>query len=206
MPDIYRQVGRLHASGIGQGFLSTLGERFLALLYEAIDRSDSSVLITRMEEGEVVGFVTGSLGLGPIYRALLKRPLRLAVSLAPVLLSPTRAWKVVELLVHSRHTAHDQPGWPRAELLSIVVAPAWRGRRVADGLYAALVDHFRRTGEPGFRIVVGQSLAPAHSFYRRMGARPAGVVSVHGGAPSTVYVQDVASGPRDDAVLAPSIM
>ena len=41
----YRKVAQVHAASINRGFLSSLGERFLALLYEAIDADRNSILI-----------------------------------------------------------------------------------------------------------------------------------------------------------------
>lgn len=192
---VYRQVASLHAQGIDQGFLPTLGEPFLALLYEAIDQGASSVLLTHQEDGRVVGFVSGSHGLGPVYRSLLRRPARLAAALWPVLLSPAKLWRVIEILRHSARSA--TPGavdLPSAELISIVVAPAWRGREVAERLYRALEAHFAGEGTGRFKIVVGETLGPAHRFYRRMGAVPAAEAVVHGGARSVVYVHTVAAG------------
>lgn len=184
----YRQVARLHAQGIDQGFLTSLGEKFLALLYETIDRSGTAVLITHAEQGQVVGFVAGTReGLGEIYRALLRRPIRLALSLMPVLLSPAKIWRILEILRHGK----DAAGQPSAELLSIAVDPHWRGRKVADELYLGLVEHFRAQNTGQFRIVVGYSLAPAHRFYLRMGARPVAETVVHGQDKSIVYVHTV---------------
>lgn len=190
----YRQVARLHAEGINQGFLSTLGERFLALLYEAMDRAPASVLLTHEEEGRVVGFVSGSHGLGAVYKALLRRPFRLAGALWPVLLSPAKLWRILEILRHSAGSEATRE-LPRAELVSIVVAPDWRGRQVAERLYRRLEAHFAAEGTPSFKIVVGEALAPAHRFYRRMGAVPAAEVTVHGGAKSVVYVHHIVTSP-----------
>ena len=61
---IYRRVAQLHAENINQGFLSSLGLNFLMLLYQAIDESPVSVLILAWEDNQVVGFVSGALGLG----------------------------------------------------------------------------------------------------------------------------------------------
>jgi len=41
----YLQVAKIHASCIKDGFLTSLGERFLKLLYEAIDTNENSILI-----------------------------------------------------------------------------------------------------------------------------------------------------------------
>ena len=86
----YRQVGHLHATCINRGFLATLGEPFLALLYQAIDNDKRSVLLVEERDGEVLGFVSGGQGMGSIYKQLLRKPWALMLALMPVLLSPKK--------------------------------------------------------------------------------------------------------------------
>lgn len=186
---VYRQVAQLHAENINQGFLSSLGPRFLALLYQAIDESPASSLILAREGDQIVGFVSGALSMGLIYRQLLRHGLRLMLALAPSLLRPRRLWRIIEILRYSRGTSDHGPALPSAELLSIVVDPAFRGRQHADYLYRQLGNFFASRGEPQFKIIVGAALAPAHRFYQRMGAQPAAEIEVHQGARSIVYVQ-----------------
>ena len=75
---------------------------------------------------------------------------------------------------------------PAAELLSIAVDPAYRGRGIAEDLYAGLKLFFATCGLGEFKIIVGAPLATAHRFYRRMGAVPVAEIEVHRGAASTV--------------------
>jgi ribosomal protein S18 acetylase RimI-like enzyme len=191
-PEVYQQVARLHADNIDQGFLSSLGVSFLALLYEAIDANASSVLLLARHEGKVVGFVTGAEGMGSIYRELLRRWPRLALALLPALLSPRKVWKIAEIVFMGRK-AQPLPNLPQAELLSIAVDPGQRGLGYAAALYAGLVQHFRERHVDGFRIVVGDSLAPAHRFYQRMGATPVGRIEVHKGQSSVMYSHELAT-------------
>jgi ribosomal protein S18 acetylase RimI-like enzyme len=185
--EIYRQVAQLHASNIDQGFLSSLGTPFLSLLYEAIDVNESSVLLIAQHEGRVVGFVTGAEGMGSIYRQLLTRWPRLVVALLPAIASPRKLLKIAEILLMGKK-AMPIPDLPHAELLSIAVSPTQRGQGHSQTLYRALVDHFRKRGVCGFRIVVGEQLETAHRFYKRMGATPVGQIEVHHGQASTIYV------------------
>jgi ribosomal protein S18 acetylase RimI-like enzyme len=185
--DDYRQVARLHASNIDQGFLSTLGTPFLALLYEAIDAEDSSVLLVAREGPKVVGFVAGALGMRPIYAQLLRRFPRLALALLPAMLSPRKLRRIAELVFVGKK-AQLMPGLPDAELLSIAVDPAYRGQGHAARLYQELAAQFGARGLSRFRIVVGSSLGPAHKFYVRQGARPVGEFEVHAGQRSVMYV------------------
>jgi len=187
---LYKAVARMHAQSINQGFLPTLGERFLALLYEAIDADPNCALFVEQIDGKVVGFVTGGRGMGSTYRQMLKRWPRLALALLPVLFQPAKLKRVLEIVLFSRKQK-PVPGCPRAELFSIAVADTVRGQGVAQRLYAQLAEWFRQDGEAAFCIVVGERLAPAHRFYQRMGARPMAQISVHEGQASTLYRHDL---------------
>ncbi len=190
----YRRVAQLHAENIDQGFLSTLGPDFLSLLYQAIDECPDACLLLAREGDRVVGFVAGTLNMDQVYRQLLRHWLALGLSLAPSLLLPRRLWRILEILRYSRGGDGGTtavPTLPAAELLSIAVDPACRGRGIADDLYARLKLFFGSRGLGEFKIIVGASLAPAHRFYRRMGAVPVAAIEVHRGAASTVYVQRV---------------
>ena len=186
----YRQVARLHVRCLDQGFLATLGEGFLALMYEAIDRADETTLLVEEDSGQVQGFVTGGTGMGAIYKRMLRSPVRLARALAPALVRPSKVRRILEILRYSGAGVLPA-GLPEAELLSIAVAPEWRGKAVADRLYGRLVEDFRKRRVEAFRITVGEALGPAHRFYQRMGAEVVGKVEVHGGEPSKVYVHRI---------------
>ena len=184
----YRQVAALHAANIDQGFLATLGVPFLALMYRAIDEAGDSVLLTEEQGEQVVGFVSGGLGMGSIYRRMLRRPIRLGLSILPSLLRPKRVKRIIEILRYNGG-ASDDALLPDAELLSIAVDPSVRGTGVAERLYRRLQAHFVQRDIGSFRITVGDSLAPAHRYYQRMGAKATGRVEVHEGEGSVVYVQ-----------------
>ena len=194
-PDLYRSVAELHIKNINQGFLSTLGTGFVALMYQAIDECDDSVLLVRHVNGTVVGFVAGSSGMGPIYRRMLRHWVRLFWTLLPSVFSYRRIRRIVEILRYSRSSVGDT--LPVAELLSIAVDPLFRGQGHAERLYGELSENFRLQGVSAFKIVVGSALEPAQKFYKRMGAHVAAQVTVHDGAASVVYVQ-----PLHDAVQA----
>lgn len=188
----YTQVARLHAQGIKQGFLSSLGEDFLTLLYESIDEQADAVLLTESVNGSVVGFVSGSQSLIPIYgRLLLKLP-RLIGALAPTLLKPRKIYKILELLSHSLKTAANQGSdkpLPEFELLSIAVDVSQRRNGVAQRLYYQLKRYARDNKVTAFKILVGEDLASAHKFYLAMGASLVAEHKVHGDKRSLVYVQ-----------------
>ena len=132
--------------------------------------------------------------MGPIYRRMLRAPFRLAWALLPSLIQPTRLKRIIEILRYSGAKAGPAT-LPEAELLSLAVDSVWRGKGIAESLYGKLTVHFARAGVPAFRIVVGHALAPAHRFYRRMGAQAVGTIEVHAAEGSVVYVQQVLAEP-----------
>jgi ribosomal protein S18 acetylase RimI-like enzyme len=184
---IYQQVAQLHIECIDQGFLPKLGARFLALMYQAIDEGEDSVLLVRRERDEIVGFVSGGTGMRPIYRRMLRRAPSLLIALAPSLVRPARLRRIFDILRYSGGASETQE-LPAAELLSIGVAGAYRGKGHAEALYQHLCAHFRRRGFTSFKFTVGSALTPAHRFYARMGAHPALSLTVHEGESSVVYL------------------
>lgn len=184
----YREVALLHAEAIDRGFLSSLGPRFLAEMYRAIDESPGAFLLVEQRGGRVAGFIAGSCDLASVHRRLLRRPIQLATALAPVLLHPR---KLVGLFEALRAGTAVTEALPRAELLSLAVSRADRGKGVADKLYSRLAREFSARGANAFRIVVGAELEPAHRFYQRMGAIPRGTREVHRGNSSTIYVHEI---------------
>lgn len=187
---IYRQVARIHIQSINQGFLPTLGEHFLTLLYQSIDADSSSVLFVERINGQVVGFIAGGRGVGSIYRQMLRRWPRLVVALLPALLNPFKLKRIIEIIRFSRKQK-PVPGCPRAELFSIAVLESARGGDIAFGLYEALKRYFCDSGESAFCIVVGNNLVRAQRFYNKMGAKQMAQVSVHDGCGSTLYRHDL---------------
>ncbi len=191
----WNQVGQLHAENLDRGFLATLGPKFLALLYRAIDETRHAVLfVERNEQGDVIGFVAGAAQLRPIYRRMFRFWPRLLVALLPIISSPTHMWRVCEIFLYGLRGQSLQ-NMPDFELLSIAIAPRARGTGVAENLYENLVSYCRANNVAKFKITVGKDLMAAHRFYTRMGAEVVGEVEVHRGEKSAVYVHDINSRP-----------
>ena len=196
--DRFHQVAVLHRDSLPDGFLATLGIRFLELMYESMEGADDAFLITEERDGKVIGFVTGGIGMAGTYRRMLAHPIRLGATLAPTLLSRHQIRKIWEIIRYS--TAAD-PAFPRAELLSLAVDPAFRGTGAADRLYWQLTEAFQEKGIARFKIVVGKALLPAQRFYRRMGASAIGEMTLHGSEVSIVYCHDVEFEPSQKVGL-----
>lgn len=180
-------VARLHASAIQEGFLSSLGPRFLQHLYAAMAGSRHVVLLVAREDGALGGFVSGALAPGAFYREFLRRHTsRAAVLLAVRAIRPSVARRILETLRQLRRSGRSA-GASQPELLSIAVDPAHRRAGVGSLLVAALDAELRARGADHVVVVVAARNTAARALYERQGFGAPEPVEVHRGVPSVRY-------------------
>ena len=174
-------AARLHAGQIREGFLSTLGPRFLTLLYERIVAWPRSFLVVAEEDGEVVGQAAATEDVGGLYRQFVLRDgLVAGVLAAPHLL---RRWR--STLETLRYGSADGD-LPAAELLAVAVDSAWQGRGIGKALVLAVNEELARRGVANARVVCAASNAAALGLYRSSGFRPSATIEVHADTRSQV--------------------
>lgn len=174
-------VARLHASEIGEGFLSSLGPAFLARLYRRIVRHPASLLVVADDGGAVVGFAAATERTGALYRSFLARDgLAAAAVAAPRLVGSGR-----RLLETLRYPGHAGSGGD-AELLAVAVAAHARGRGLGRALVEGAVAQLVGRGSGSVRVVTASDNGPALALYAACGFRPAGSLDLHRGATSQV--------------------
>ena len=184
----------LHAQLISEGFLSSLGPRFLSRLYRRITRAGGSFLIVAEAHGSIVGFIAGSVDVGRLYRSFLMHDGVAASLSAPVRLV-TALPRVFETLNHGRRREGPEGG----ELLAVAVDPAWRGRHLGRQLVERFLVELEQRGLRSAHVVVGADNATAIAMYRRAGFRPARTIEMHRGTPSVVMETVVPSPSVPDA-------
>ena len=176
-------VAALHAARIGEGFLVTLGPRFLTRLYRRIARSPGSVLVVAEADGRVVGFAAATTSTRRLYAEFLRRDgVLAALAAAPaVLRAPSRVWETL------RYGAGDDD-LPAAEVLSIAVADAAGGRGLGGALLATALDGLAARGAREARVVTAVGNDAALAMYERAGFRRWGRTEVHAGVAQEVLV------------------
>jgi ribosomal protein S18 acetylase RimI-like enzyme len=144
-----RHIVRLHSACLKQGFLSTLGEDLLALLYRDMTMQEDVFLIVAEVNGEIVGFVAGACRVGGVYwHFALRHAFGAGMRILPSLFSLKALRRVTEKLFYpfTRRRYSDIP-LPEVELLSMAVSESHRGTPVASALYRALMEQFQAHGE-----------------------------------------------------------
>lgn len=180
-------VAALHASQITEGFLPTLGRRFLRRLYRRICRDDGSFTLVAEDDTGIVGFVAGSVSTGALFRRFAVRD-----GLGAALSSPLRvlrSWRrVLETFRHGRQ--HPATERAQGELLAIAVRPDARRRGVAAGLVEALLAETARRGVPAVEVIVGEANEAAIALYRAHGFVAVRRFELHAGTTSLAMRHD----------------
>jgi ribosomal protein S18 acetylase RimI-like enzyme len=189
-------MARLHADGMPDAFLPTLGPRFLARLYRALATDPEAVALVAEGVDGVVGFAAGVASVGGFYRRFARgHGPAAALAAAPHLVRPSVARRLLETVRYPAQEANGDGGGrlPDAELLSIAVAPGFRaggtGRALADGVLTGLAGR----GVDDIKVVVGAANQGANRFYAKVGFSPAGHLTVHQGIPSNVWIRSCRS-------------
>lgn len=187
--DFLKNVIRIHRIEISQGFLSSLGDSVLALLFSHASESRFGRLLIAKDatSGQIVGFLLGTIDTGAFYKDFLcKKSLKAVFVLVPKLLSFEKARKVFETLFYP--TKGEFKTLPKPELLDIAVLKEYQGTGVAQLLFKEFSKKLRDMGIEEFKIATGESLVGAQRFYKKLGAEKAGAVEVHKGQKTLIYI------------------
>jgi ribosomal protein S18 acetylase RimI-like enzyme len=182
------QVAKIHSNQLHLGFLASLGEKTLVLMYKSIDRWSESCLITSSDKGNISGFVSGTTSVGGLYIQFLRRDLLRWIWILLPKLSPKNVWRIMELLLYPSKKDEVEEMLD-SELLTLAVCEEAKGKGVAKKLYSELGEFFKFKGVDGYRVMVGDELERAKAFYTKMGAEKKMKVQVHGGSDSWIFVQ-----------------
>jgi len=182
-------VAALHIAGIPTGFISSLGMEFVASLYKAIAKSDSSFGYVALKDNKVVGFASFSTNLNSLYKSvILESGLKFVFILAWKMLSFKTIKKVSETLFYPSRI--EKLDLPSAEFLSMVVDHAARGKGLATRFIGTGFEEFKKRGIEKIKIFAAVDIVPINKLYKKLGFELATQMENHG-IVSNVYVADV---------------
>jgi ribosomal protein S18 acetylase RimI-like enzyme len=180
------QVARLHITGISTGFISSLGERFVTALYEAVVDSPYGFGLVAKEDGRILGFIAFTTNLNQLYKSIIVRKgIRFAFLLAGKMLSLGRMKRIFQTLFYPNRI--ESLGLPKAELLSIAVSSDARGQGVGKQLCRAGFQECRNRGLEEVKVLVAAKNEAANKLYQACGFEYAAKIENHG-IVSNIYV------------------
>jgi glycosyltransferase involved in cell wall biosynthesis/ribosomal protein S18 acetylase RimI-like enzyme len=181
-------LAAMHVDRIDEGFLSSLGPRFLRRLYKRIIAAPGAFAIVAVDECGVVGFVAVATDVPALYKAFV---LRDGVG-AGLVAAPRLARSARRAFETLRYPATEGTGGgddlPAAEILSVGVAPRATRRGVGTRLLAAALDELRARDVDAVKVVAGADNDAALGLYERSGFARERTIAVHAGTPSEVLV------------------
>jgi len=189
----FDQLGQIHKAEIEQGFLSTLGLRFLRNLYRGLSQSPRAFVFAAVRDDQVLGFICGSTDTGKVYRGFfLSRGIIAAVQLLPKMVSWQRVRRLAETLLYPSRSQDLE--LPKAEILNFCVSRDCQRMGIGKRLFAELVGEFQRRNIYSFRIVTGANQVKAQQFYESLQATKRAEIEVHDGTKSLVYAYEIQGG------------
>jgi len=184
-----RAVAELHRTGIRTGFLSSLGSMFLRQLYAAIPSCPAGFgRVWQEPGGEVLGFIACAESTGRLYKqGLWRRGVRMALPLIRFAVRPSVIKRIWQTLRYPSQVGDDLPP---AEVLSIVVSEAARGKGVGKALVCSAFDELARRGMDAVKVAVWAENDPGNRFYQSCGFALA-LTREHHGLPMNIYVAPI---------------
>jgi ribosomal protein S18 acetylase RimI-like enzyme len=183
-PEDGRAIAGLHVQGLRDGFLSSLGPRFLAHLYRAMIASPEAIVLVA-REGAISGFAAAAADPGRFWRDFLRRRfLQIGARLLMRAWRPHVAKGVLEVARHLRREESLSP-----QLLAIVVGTPSRRAGLGGHLVSRLEEELRGRNAHQLTVSVRDKNQTARRFFERLGFHPLGRLDVHEGQPSLRYVR-----------------
>ena len=183
--DDVRSLAGLHRRYIPWGFLTSLGEEVLKYIYHSLVAYPQGVVIVAEEGGKLVGFVSGVKNLKEYYIFFFKKYFFKIIPHLFLKISFIR--KMAETLMYAGKRENDV-SLPSEELLAIVVAKDYQGRKIAQGLFDELRKWFNYRGVSRFKTTVGESNLKSIKFFRNLGWKESGQEEIHRGQRSIIFV------------------
>ena len=183
------QIARLHIDGIPTGFISSLGERFVTVLYEAIADSPYGFGFVAEENGKVLGFVAFTTDINQLYRSIIfQKGIKFTFLLAGKMFSIARIKKIFQTLFYPSRVKSS--ALPKAELLSIAISPDMRGKGIGRELIAKGFEECRKRGIDKVKVLVAAENEAANKLYQKCGFERVTQMDSHG-VLSNIYVKDL---------------
>ncbi|WP_069473692.1 GNAT family N-acetyltransferase [Candidatus Marithrix sp. Canyon 246] len=173
----FQSIARLHIQRITEGFLSSLGIKFLTILYKGISNAQNSGIFVAVSEENnslVLGFISYTNNVKKCYINVIKRHfVSLSLTIFPNIVNIKILKKILETLFypffHKPQKIEKHNNAIRAELLSMVIDNAYQGMGIGKSLVKKLDDTMKQMEIDKYYVVTYQVDVRSNSFYKSCG-------------------------------------
>ncbi|MEK9568715.1 MAG: GNAT family N-acetyltransferase [Alphaproteobacteria bacterium] len=186
-------LASLHADNIPNGFLTTLGDDFLNLLYSAINlNKDCEIFVAQCNE-EIIGFLASSrLPTGILKTLVINFTVRLAFVLCGALTSFVSISKIIETLRASKGRPSNKSTCVfDYQIINLCVKAEYQNRKIGRTLLNQMIDHCHANNLSSVKIVTGASQISARRLYLSAGAEWVADLEIHKGVKSLLFLLDL---------------
>jgi ribosomal protein S18 acetylase RimI-like enzyme len=155
----------LHSSRITEGFLPTLGPRFLKRLYRRIALDRDSFLMVAEKDGEILAMASCTSDLGHLYKTFILHDglIAAAGALLPILRSLPRVFETL------RYPSNDdsqklKAALPEAEVLAVAVREELSGLGIGRQIMVAAIAEFSRRGVKVSKLLLARRMHPLYLY------------------------------------------
>ena len=188
------RVAFLHHAAMGESLWAKLGVSFLRTLYQGLINSDRFLGFVYMEDGEVKGFIAGSMDADRMMSEVFSVSwLPLGLAALPGLRRPS---VLLRLLETARYFDKSTPGASiPAESLFCSFTPELRGKRISGHINKVLFDELLARGLEQVKVTTEVSNAGANRQLQSWGFVERGRFRFYGKDMIT-YVLDLVASER----------
>jgi ribosomal protein S18 acetylase RimI-like enzyme len=177
------RLAELHSSRISEGFLTSLGPRFLTRLYRRVALSPKAFAVVVSDNGRIVAFAAASTDVSRFYKDFIVHD----GVIAGLGSAPRVVRSVPRILETLRYPALTST-LPKAEILSVATDESVGGQGFGSIALTHATRELERLGCRAAKVVAGAENDPALRLYHRNGFASHTEISVHGNATSEVLV------------------
>ncbi len=152
-------------------FLTSLGGPFLKEFYRAMQLDDSTIALVSERNGNIDGFVVGTLRPAGLYKRVFSRSWFrfMQAAIVPMIQKPGTALRLLRRLFVAGQSDYEEG---EALLMSLAVLPSEQGRGIGRQLVAAFREEAKKRGAASISLTTDKlGNDGVNQFYLRSGFR-----------------------------------
>jgi len=188
--EYFNQIAKIHQDEIVEGFLSTLGVKFLSKLYCSLCDSPYAFLYVAVINNRICGFICGSTDTSKVYKYFIMRNgIFILPLIIPKILSFKKIRRIFETLIYPQKK--ENVVLPKNEILNFCISSNFQRKGIGKKLFKVLVNEFKSLNLNRIKIVTGANQIKAQKFYESAGAIKFTDIEVHRDSKSFIYVYNI---------------